>query len=75
MRMYAIRHDFTLYKYFLLLLLFLLLIINIAIIDFIISSVQFKMVYMRSEKPICAPPSLSEVSPKLPLKRFQCSSD
>ena len=42
--MYAIRHDFTLYKYFLLLLLFLLLIINIAIIDFIISSVQFSSV-------------------------------
>ena len=39
------------------------------------SSVQFKMVSMSSEKPICAPPSLSEVSPMLPLKRFQCSSD
>ena len=35
-------------------------------------SVQFKMVSMRSEKPICARPRLSEVSPKLPLKRFQC---
>ena len=32
-------------------------------------SVQFKMVFMRSEKPICAPPRLSEVSPALPLKR------
>ena len=31
------------------------------------SSVQFKMVYMRSEKSICAPPRLSEVSPALPL--------
>ena len=30
---------------------------------------------MRSEKPICAPPRLSEVSPTLPLKRFQCPSD
>ena len=30
---------------------------------------------MRSEKPICAPPRLSEVSPTLPLKRFQCSDD
>ena len=30
---------------------------------------------MRSKKPICAPPSLSEISPTLPLKRFQCSSD
>ena len=39
------------------------------------SSVQLKMVSMRSEKPICAPPRLSEVSPTLPLKRFQCSSD
>ena len=39
------------------------------------NSVQFKMVSMRSEKPVCAPPSLSEVSPTLPLKRFQFSSD
>ena len=30
---------------------------------------------MRSEKPICAPPRLSEVSPTLPFKRFQCPSD
>ena len=31
----------------------------------------------RSEKPIklCDPPRPSEVSPTLPLKRFQCSSD
>ena len=35
--------------------------------------VQFKMVSMRSEKPICAPPPLSEVSPMLPLKQFQSS--
>ena len=28
---------------------------------------------MRSKKPICAPSHLSEVSPTLPLKRFQCS--
>ena len=34
------------------------------------SSVQFKMVAMRSEKPICAPPRLSDVSPVSPLKRF-----
>ena len=34
-----------------------------------------RAVSMRSEKPICAPPRLSEVSPTLPLKRFQCSSD
>ena len=42
-----------------------------------ISSVQFKMVSMRSVKPIqlCAPPRLSEVPPTLPLKQFQCSSD
>ena len=39
------------------------------------SSVQFKMISMRSEKPICAPPSLSGVSATLPLKRFQCSSN
>ena len=31
------------------------------------------MVSVRSEKPICAPPRLSEVSPALPLmKRFHC---
>jgi len=36
------------------------------------SSVQFKMVSKRSEKPIII---RSEVSPTLPLKRFQCSSD
>ena len=34
------------------------------------SSVQFKVVSMRSEKPIRAPPGLSEVSPALALKRF-----
>ena len=38
-------------------------------------SVQFKVVSMRSEKPICAPPSLSlshsEVSPTLLCKRSQ----
>ena len=39
------------------------------------SSVQFKMESVRSEKPVCAPPSLSEVTPALSLKRFQCSSD
>ena len=33
-------------------------------------SVQFTVVSMRSEKPICAPPRLSEVSPTLLLKRF-----
>ena len=38
-------------------------------------SVRFKMVSVRSEKPICALPGLSEVSPTSPLKRFQCSSD
>ena len=39
------------------------------------SSVQFKVVSMRSEKPICAPPRLSEVSPMLLLKQFRWSSD
>ena len=40
-----------------------------------ISTDQFKMVSMCSEKPICALPRLSEVSPTLPLKQFQCSPD
>ena len=35
-------------------------------------SVQFKMVCVRWGKPICAPLRLSEVSPTLPWKRFQC---
>ena len=39
------------------------------------SSVPFRTVSMRSEKPICAPSRLSEVSKTLPLKRFRCSSD
>ena len=34
------------------------------------SSVQFKMVSMRLEKPICAPPHISDVSPTLPLTHF-----
>ena len=41
----------------------------------VVASVQFKMVSMRSEKPVCAPPLLSEVSPTLPLKQFRCLSD
>ena len=45
-------------------------------VSLLFSSVpQFKMVSMRSEKPICTPPRLSAISPALPLKRFQCSSD
>ena len=36
-------------------------------------SVQY--VFMRSEKPIGAPPRRSEVSRKLPLKQLQCSSN
>ena len=39
------------------------------------TTVQFKMVSVHLEKSICAPSCLSEVSPKLPLKWFQCSSD
>ena len=39
------------------------------------SLVHFTMVCSRSGKPVCAPPCLSEVSPVLPLKQFQCSSD
>ena len=38
------------------------------------SSLQFKMVSMCLQKPTCAPPHLSEVSPTLPLKWFQCLS-
>ena len=38
------------------------------------SSVQFKMVSMCSEKPICAPPRLSEVFPPSPFKWFQSST-
>ena len=38
-------------------------------------SVQFKMVFITSEKPVCPPLRLSDVSPKLPFKRFQCSPD
>ena len=34
-----------------------------------------KIVFKRSEKPICAPSRLSEVPPMLPLKQFQCPSD
>ena len=41
-----------------------------------IISVQFKVVFMCLEKRIlCTPTHLSEVSPTLPLKLFQCSSD
>ena len=36
---------------------------------------SFQDVIYALRKPICAPPRLSEVSPTLPLKRFQCSSD
>ena len=39
------------------------------------SAVQFKMVSMCSERPIRAPPCLSEVSSTSPLKLFQCLSD
>ena len=35
-----------------------------------IGSVQFKMVSVRTGRPICAPPRLSGVSPMLPLKPF-----
>ena len=39
------------------------------------TTVQFKMVFLRLEKSICAAHHLSEVSPMLPLKWFQCWSD
>ena len=48
---------------------------NIVCLYIQFGSFQFKMVSMRSEKPICAPPRLSAVSPTSPLKQFQCSSD
>ena len=38
-------------------------------------SVQFRMVVVRPEKPICVPPHSSKVSLLLLLKQFQCSSD
>ena len=38
------------------------------------SSVQFKKVFMHSEKPIRPPPCLSEVFPTLPLKQFSNSA-
>ena len=43
---------------------------NTAIKWLSITTVQFKMVSMRSEKPICDPPLLSDVSPTVPFKRF-----
>ena len=39
------------------------------------SSVQFRMVCTLAEKPMCAPPRFSEVSPTLPLKQFQNASE
>ena len=49
---------------------------NISTVCFVpFSSVQFKMVSMRSEKPICAPHCLSEVSPTLPLKNVRLIDD
>ena len=47
----------------------------IIIITIIITFVQIKMAFKRSEKPIFAPPRLSEVSPTLPFEQFHCSSD
>ena len=42
---------------------------------FVDISVQFQLVFMCLEKPICLPPHLSEVSPMSSLKWFQCLSD
>ena len=39
------------------------------------SSVQYKMVSMHSEKPVCSPSCLSDVSERLHLKQFQFLSD
>ena len=36
---------------------------------------HFKMVSTCTEKPLSAPPCLSEVSPTFPLQQFQCLSD
>ena len=41
----------------------------------VLCSVQFKMVSVPSEKPICAPYNHADVSPTLPSERSQCSSD
>ena len=38
-------------------------------------SVELKMVSVRSEKPICAPPFSQNIHQMLLLKQFQCSSD
>ena len=43
-----------------------------------LSAIQFSSVQdgnMHPKRPICAPPCLLEVSPTLPFKQFQCSSD
>ena len=39
------------------------------------SSVQFKIISVHSENPICTPSCLSKVSPTWPSKKFQRSSD
>ena len=39
------------------------------------SNSSVRMVSVLSEKPICSPSRLPEVSPTLPLKQFQCTSD
>ena len=46
-----------------------------ASVKHIVHAVQFKIVSMHSEKPTHVPPHLSEVSPTVPLKRFQYLSD
>ena len=43
--------------------------------EVILFSSNFKLIHLRSEKPICAQLRLSEVSPTLPLKQFHRSSD
>ena len=53
-----------------------------SVLSQFLSSVQFSSVQRQDgiyalgkAHTICAPPRLSEVSPTLPLKQFQCSSD
>ena len=43
----------------------------LAVVLVVFSSVQFKMVSIRSEKPICAPPCLSDVSPNVAFGTVQ----
>ena len=47
----------------------------ISLTNGLFTSVQFKVVSMYSEKPVCVSTRLAEASPVLSLKQFQCSSN